>query len=131
MLFTRFTSHGLVHFLLGGSFIAAAASAAAHDPCSEIAGRAFVDPALVLECHRSFPFNETLRQNVLSVVKTVFDFYTFEDFYLNSPPPFQESTTNIQAEIKRINNTKYWVSSFITTLECDPAYRSVPPQVRL
>ncbi|KAI0267449.1 hypothetical protein BC834DRAFT_78050 [Gloeopeniophorella convolvens] len=82
-------------------------SAAASDPCVKVAGLTFADPAEVIACQKSFPFNETLRQNVLSVVSRVFDFYTFEDFYLNSPPPFQESTTNIRAELARINATKY------------------------
>jgi hypothetical protein len=31
-----------------------------------------------LVCVKSFPFNETLRQNVLTSVARVFDFYTFE-----------------------------------------------------
>ncbi|KAH9955472.1 hypothetical protein BC827DRAFT_1271685 [Russula dissimulans] len=107
MLFARFTSHGLFASLLGGALLRVTAAAITHDPCSEITGRNFVDPANVIDCHKSFPFNETLRQNVLSVVSSVFDFYTFEDFYLNSPPPFQESTTDIRAEIARINNTQY------------------------
>ncbi|KAH9169337.1 hypothetical protein EDB89DRAFT_1854571 [Lactarius sanguifluus] len=81
--------------------------AAASDPCVKVAGLPFADPADAIACQKSFPFNETLRQNVLSVVSRVFDFYTFENFYLNSPPPFQESTTNIRADIARINATHY------------------------
>ncbi|EJD02041.1 uncharacterized protein FOMMEDRAFT_141224 [Fomitiporia mediterranea MF3/22] len=79
----------------------------ASDPCAAIAGQTFVPPADALACLKTFPFNETLRQNVLQVVSRVFDFYTFEDFYLNSPPPFQESTSNIRAELARINSTDY------------------------
>ncbi|KAI0267484.1 hypothetical protein BC834DRAFT_982168 [Gloeopeniophorella convolvens] len=93
--------------LLGGALSASAAASAASDPCVKVAGLTFADPADVIACQKSFPFNETLRQNVLSVVSRVFDFYTFEDFYLNSPPPFQESTVNIRAELARINATKY------------------------
>ena len=80
------------------------------DPCAKVAGKTFVPPTDALACLKSFPFNETLRQNVMSVVSTVFDFYTFEDYYLNSPPPFQESTKNIRAQLSRINSTKYEVS---------------------
>ena len=58
---------------------------------------------------KSFPFNETLKQNVLTVISRVFDFYTFEDYYLDSPPPFQDSTTNIRAQLARINQTHYEV----------------------
>lgn len=83
------------------------------DPCAAIAGKTFAAPADALACLKSFPFNETLRQNVLTVVSRVFDFYTFEDFYLNSPPPFQESTTNIRADLARINSTDYAVRSTI------------------
>lgn len=84
-------------------------TARAADPCAGIAGQDFVVPAGALACLKSFPFNETLRQNVLTVVSRVFDFFTFEEFYLNSPAPFQESTANIRAELARINSTEYAV----------------------
>lgn len=105
--FSPLACFGLLSVLL----IRASLAVATHDPCANIAAQAFVDPADALACVRSFPFNETLRQNVLTVVSRVFDFYTFEDFYLNSPPPFQESTTNIRAQIQRINSSKYAVSA--------------------
>ncbi|TFK84989.1 hypothetical protein K466DRAFT_204796 [Polyporus arcularius HHB13444] len=91
----------------GVSIGAPAATVAAADPCAKIAGKQFVPPADALACLKSFPFNETLRQNVLTVVSRVFDFYTFEDYYLKSPPPFQDSTVNIRAELARINRTHY------------------------
>ncbi|KAH8102238.1 hypothetical protein BXZ70DRAFT_62790 [Cristinia sonorae] len=77
------------------------------DPCAKFAGQAFVVPADALACLKSFPFNETLRQNVMDNIDRVFDFFTFEDFYLNSPPPFQESTINIRAELARIRRTRF------------------------
>ncbi|KAI0672323.1 hypothetical protein C8Q78DRAFT_1077857 [Trametes maxima] len=85
----------------------AAPAPEAADPCVKIAGKAFAPPADALACMKSFPFNETLRQNVLTVISRVFDFYTFEDYYLDSPPPFQDSTTNIRAQLARINRTHY------------------------
>jgi hypothetical protein len=88
-----------------------AAKPSASDPCAVIAGKAFVQPSDALACLKSFPFNETLRQNVLSHnIARVFDFFTFEDYYLQSPPPFQESTVNIRASLAKINTTKYTVS---------------------
>jgi hypothetical protein len=89
---------------------ASCVQAAGTDPCATIAGKPFVLPAQALACLKSFPFNETLKLNVINNIARVFDFYTFEDFYLDSPPPFQESTTNIRADIARINNTKYAVN---------------------
>ncbi|KAI0075954.1 hypothetical protein K474DRAFT_1317140 [Panus rudis PR-1116 ss-1] len=77
------------------------------DPCAKIAGQQFVVPKDALACLKSFPFNATLHQNVITNVARVFDFFTFEDFYLKSPPPFQESTANIRAELARINRTVY------------------------
>ncbi|KAH8986936.1 hypothetical protein EDB86DRAFT_2206928 [Lactarius hatsudake] len=107
MLFSRFVRSGLLPVLLSRGLLATAVATAASDPCAKVAGLQFADPADAIACQKSFPFNETLRQNVLTVVSRVFDFYTFEDFYLNSPPPFQESTTNIRADIARINSTHY------------------------
>lgn len=98
----------LASFLLAPAIAATVTTTS--DPCAKIANQTFSVPADALACLKSFPFNETLRQNVLTVVSRVFDFYTFEDFYLNSPPPFQESTTNIRADLSRINSTKYEVS---------------------
>ena len=116
MLFTSFVRPGLLPVLLSGGLLAAAAPATRNnhplDPCAKIAGLTFVDPADAIACQKSFPFKEVLRQNVISVVSRVFDFYTFEDFYLKSPPPFQESTTNIRKDIERINNTPYLVRTF-------------------
>lgn len=95
------------------SVLCAPASPQINDPCAKIGGLQFVIPAEAIACQKSFPFNETLRQNVLTTVSRVFDFYTFEDFYLNSPPPFQESTTNIRADLARLNSTKYEVCALI------------------
>lgn len=81
----------------------------AQDPCADIAGKAFVPPADARKCLQSFPFNETLRQNVLTNAARVLDFFTFEEYYLNSPPPFQESTVDIRAELERMNTTEYEV----------------------
>ena len=96
--------------VLGLSSVVRAAPAV--DPCAKIAGQTFAVPSDALACLKSFPFNETLRQNVMHNVARVFDFYTFEDYALNSPPPFQESTVNIRAEIARINSSHYAVRVF-------------------
>ena len=115
MIFTpfHFTRYAILPVLLLGGKVsfAAAPPPHRHDPCAEVAGQHFVDPGDAMACQKSFPFNETLRQNVLSVISRVFDFYTFEDFYLHPPPPFQDSTTDIRAEIRRINCTRYAVST--------------------
>ncbi|KAH9927956.1 uncharacterized protein BXZ73DRAFT_78411 [Epithele typhae] len=85
----------------------ALAAPTATDPCAKVAGKTFVPPADALACLKAFPLNETIRDNVLTVVDRVFNFYTFEDYYLNSPPPFQESTVNIRAQIARQRTAKY------------------------
>ena len=108
---------------LAPAALVGAAPAPAHqhptaDPCAKIAGLTYVPPADALACMKSFPFNETLRQNVLTAVSRVFDFYTFEDYYLDSPPPFQESTINIRAQLARMNSTKYEVRAFLLWWGC-------------
>jgi hypothetical protein len=115
--FTHFASFGLLSALLTRPSLAAPTSG---DPCVQVAGKAFVDPADALACLQSFPFSEDLRQNVLSVVSGVFDFYTFEIFYPNSPAPFQDSTIDLRAQIQRINSTQYEVSAFPTPSKAPP-----------
>jgi hypothetical protein len=109
--FTLFACFGLLSPLLRPSL---AAPTTADDPCIMISGKTFVDPVDALACMKSFPFNETLRQNVLSVVSRVFDFYTFEIFYASSIDPFEESTTDIRGQIERIKSAQYEVSTFPT-----------------
>jgi len=82
------------------------------DPCAAIAGTLFSRPPDMLACLKSFPFNEILRQNILNTVSNVFNFYTFEDYYPTSNPPFT-NRVNIRAELLRINSTSYAVSWFV------------------
>lgn len=89
------------------------AAAISSDPCAAIAGQPYVVPSQALACLTSFPYNETIKDNVMTNVERVTDFYTFEPFYKNSPPPFQESTVQIREEYSRIRKTKY-EASFIT-----------------
>jgi hypothetical protein len=107
-MITRRHSFALFATALGLSVPSLGAPSAA-DPCAKVAGLTFVPPNDALACLKSFPFNETLKNNVINAVARVFDFYTFEDWYLNSPPPFQESTANIRDEIAKINATKFEV----------------------
>jgi hypothetical protein len=112
MIFSNFIYSGLPALLSRAlQWPATAPATASSDPCVKVAGLQFADPADAIACQKSFPFNETLRYNVMSVVSGVLDFYTFEDFYLKSPYPFQDSTTNIRAELARINKTNYAVST--------------------
>lgn len=93
------------------------------DYCAKIAGQAFFDPATALLCLRSFPFNETIRENVLAVVGGALDFFTFEAEQLQAPYPFQESSVNLRAELSRIKTTAYVVSCSLRTLTrtcCSP-----------
>lgn len=78
------------------------------DACKAIASKLpFVPPEEALACLRSFPFNDTVRKNVLANANGVLDFYTFEPYYLRSPAPFQESTINIRAELSRMAKKRY------------------------
>jgi hypothetical protein len=100
-------------FLGLGLFLGAGVVAAPtlSDPCAAIAGAPFSRPTDALACLKSFPFNETLQQNVLSIVSKVLDFYTFEDYYPKSTIPFPNEV-NIRAELARINSTSYNVSLY-------------------
>lgn len=115
--FTHFTCFGLLSALLTRPSLAAPTH---DDPCEKVAGLYFVDPADALACLQSFPFKESLRQNILSVVSRVLDFYSFELFYSESPSPFQDSTVDIRAEIQRISSTQYQVSAFPTPSKAPP-----------
>ena len=90
-------------------WVGAVATPIRPDPCTAIAGETFSKPADALGCLRSFSFNETLRQNVLSTVSRVLDFCTFEDYYPKSSFPFPNKV-DIRAELARINSTSYVVS---------------------
>lgn len=89
--------------------LAVAIAERASDPCAAIASVEFSDPVLALACLRSFPVNETIKENVLAVVGGALDFFTFEAEQLHSPPPFQESFVNLRLQLARIQKTTYAV----------------------
>jgi hypothetical protein len=123
MLFSRVICPGLLPVLLSRVLLTAAVPAQRNsDPCAKIAGLSFVDPADVMACQMSFPFDENLQHNVMSVVARVLDFYTFEDFYINSPAPFDDSTVDIPGEIGRINGTQYEVRTLLCAVHGDPSH---------
>jgi len=123
MFFSRVICPGLLPVLLGRVLLTAAAPVQRNsDPCAKIAGFSFVDPADAMACQMSFPFDEDLKNNVMAVVSGVFDFYTFEDFYCNSPGPFNDSSVNIRDEIARINCTQYEVRTLLCAVHGDPAH---------
>ena len=72
------------------------------DPCAAIAGKSHVLPSQALACLKSFPYNETIKSNVISNAERVMDFSSFESF--------QDSSVRIRDELSRINGTKYEVS---------------------
>ena len=100
------------------------------DPCAAIAGKAFVVPSQALACLKSFPYNETIKTNVMTNAERVTDFFSFEPFYKNSPPPFQESTVQIRGEFSRIRNAKYGVSP-VDTVRGDVPQISVCSQTTI
>ncbi|KAH8823655.1 hypothetical protein DL96DRAFT_1670690 [Flagelloscypha sp. PMI_526] len=92
--------------LLG--LLVALGTAQTADPCVAVAGKKYMAPSAFRACLKSFPFDEKIRQNVLTnVVKILEGFYTFLEYYDDSPPPFEESTVDIFGELKRINETTY------------------------
>jgi len=111
MLFARLLRFGFLPVLISG------AQNIHHnlDPCSKIAGKDYVDPLDAKSCLSSFPSNDTLKNNVLSIVSGSLDFFTWEAHYLNLPPPFHKESWDIRAEIRRINQTRHDVSTSITS----------------
>ncbi|CAE6532398.1 unnamed protein product [Rhizoctonia solani] len=77
------------------------------DPCAAIAAKGWYKPSQVLSCIQSFPYNETLRNNIVDVVSKTFNFHTSVSFHLNMPDPFTDDTVDLQGEIRRIGGTKY------------------------
>ncbi|KAG8748584.1 hypothetical protein FRC10_003718 [Ceratobasidium sp. 414] len=77
------------------------------DPCAAIAPKGWYKPSQVLSCLQSFPYNETLRDNIVDVVSKTFNFHTSVSFHLNMPDPFTDDTVDLQGELRRIRATKY------------------------
>ncbi|CAE6419408.1 unnamed protein product [Rhizoctonia solani] len=77
------------------------------DPCTAIATKGWYKPSQVLSCIQSFPYNETLRDNIVDVVSKTFNFHTSVSFHLNMPDPYTDDTVDLQGELRRIGRTKY------------------------
>ena len=65
----------------------------------------YVLPSNAPSCLKSFPSNDTFRQNVLTDMTRVFNTSTFKFYHLRSPPPLQESTNDIRATLSKLNST--------------------------
>lgn len=100
----------LLAAVLQASSLVNAAAIRASDPCAAIAGKTYSVPSQALACLTSFAYNETIKTNVITNAERVTDFYSFESFYKDSPPPFQESTVQIRDEFSRIRGATYDVS---------------------
>jgi hypothetical protein len=58
--------------------------------------------------HRSFPLNNTLKNNVLDVVNLTFNFQTSINYQIQAPAPFaQDVHVDIAAELQRIRAQQY------------------------
>ncbi|KAH7335675.1 hypothetical protein B0J17DRAFT_667296 [Rhizoctonia solani] len=78
------------------------------DPCTKIVNQAWSKPSEVSSCLSSFPFNATLRDNVVDVLsKTFSQFHTSTNFHLHMPDPFTDDTVDLLGEFQRIRKTTY------------------------
>ncbi|KAG9128409.1 hypothetical protein FRC07_013749 [Ceratobasidium sp. 392] len=85
-----------------------AATAQAQDPCTKIARETWIKPSEVNACLSYFPFNATLRDNVVDVLsKTFAQFHASTSFHLNAPDPFTSNTVDLIGELKRVRSTTY------------------------
>ncbi|CAE6473612.1 unnamed protein product [Rhizoctonia solani] len=78
------------------------------DPCTKIVNQAWSKPSEVSLCLSSFPFNATLRDNVVDVLSQTFSqFHTSTNFHLKMPDPFTDDTIDLLGEFQRIRKTTY------------------------
>ncbi|CEL60461.1 hypothetical protein RSOLAG1IB_09654 [Rhizoctonia solani AG-1 IB] len=78
------------------------------DPCTKIVNQAWSKPSEVSSCLSSFPFNATLRDNVMDVLSRTFSqFHTSTNFHLKMPDPFTDDTVDLIGEFQRIRTTTY------------------------
>ncbi|KAG8767679.1 hypothetical protein FRC12_006114 [Ceratobasidium sp. 428] len=95
-------------FVLGLPAVALAISSRPQDPCGQIRRKAWMKPSEANACLSYFPFNTTLRDNVVDVLsKTFAQFHTSTSYHLNMPDPFTDDTVDILGELKRIGSTTY------------------------
>lgn len=120
MLLARLLRFGVLPVLISGTQGIHHDLRVDSDPCSKIAGKAYVEPIDAVSCLSSFPSNETLKQNVLNIVSGSLDFYTWEANYLNLSSPFHKESWDIRAEIGRINETRYDVCTSLAARPVTP-----------
>ncbi|KIJ52329.1 hypothetical protein M422DRAFT_243123 [Sphaerobolus stellatus SS14] len=85
-----------------------AAPPPSRDPCVAIGGQTWVSPAAVRACFRSFPLNETLKQNTIEVINKTLNFQTSINYQIQAPPPFsQDVHVDVVSELNRISRQQY------------------------
>ncbi|KAF8668075.1 Peptidase family S41 [Rhizoctonia solani] len=78
------------------------------DPCAAISNSTWVKPSELHSCFSYFPFNTTLRDNIVDVLSKTFDqFHTSTRFHLDMPEPYKDITIDILGELQRIKQSTY------------------------
>ncbi|QRW23962.1 3-methyl-2-oxobutanoate hydroxymethyltransferase [Rhizoctonia solani] len=78
------------------------------DPCAAISNSTWVKPSELHSCFSYFPFNTTLRDNIVDVLSKTFDqFHTSTRFHLDMPEPYKDITIDILGELQRIKQSIY------------------------
>ncbi|CAE6430353.1 unnamed protein product [Rhizoctonia solani] len=78
------------------------------DPCATISNTTWLKPSEIHSCLSYFPFNATLRDNIVDVLSKTFDqFHTSTKFHLNMLEPFKDVTIDILGELQRIKQSTY------------------------
>ncbi|CUA71803.1 Glucan 1,4-alpha-maltotetraohydrolase [Rhizoctonia solani] len=78
------------------------------DPCAAIHNTTWLKPSQVHSCLSYFPFNATLRDNVVDVLSAMLDqFHASTKFHLDMPEPFKDTTVDILGELQRIKKSTY------------------------
>ncbi|KAJ1300879.1 hypothetical protein OPQ81_002517 [Rhizoctonia solani] len=97
------------HLLLAlGLSALVAGSPLRSDPCAVISNTTWLKPSQVNSCLSYFPFNATLRDNIVDVLSKTFDqFHASTKFHLKMPEPYEDTTVDILDELQRIKRSTY------------------------
>ncbi|KAJ1300358.1 hypothetical protein OPQ81_005177 [Rhizoctonia solani] len=103
----RPSTHSHLVLALGLSAFAAG-SPLRSDPCTAISNATWLKPSQANSCLSYFPFNATLRDNIVDVLsKTFHQFHASTKFHLNMPEPYEDITVDILGELQRIKRSTY------------------------
>ncbi|KAF5371736.1 hypothetical protein D9758_003448 [Tetrapyrgos nigripes] len=78
------------------------------DPCANIGGQKWVDPADLRACFTSVPVDPAIKENIIDVINKTLPFHASVNYQISAPEPFTDAVhEDLLKDLARISSQSY------------------------